>query len=105
MQPDTFSDIPLATGESLHLPVDAGAVLLVAQGCVRIEESPRWLAGRMVSDGRTVEEGQPYTVQQSGWIRVTALGGTGVRLRSLPAVAPAWRVAPWWHFVRQWLSA
>lgn len=105
MPTEPFSDILLAADESLHLPVDARTVLLVAQGRVHIEESPRWLAGRMVSGGRTVEEGQPYTVEQAGWIRVTALGGTGVRLRSVPAVAPAWRVAPWWHFVRQWLSA
>ena len=102
---DICSDILLATGEALHLPADAGAVLLVAQGCARIEEAPRWLAGRMVAGGRTVEEGQPYTVEQSGWVRVTALGGSGVRLRAVPAMAKAWRVAPWWHFVRQWLSA
>ena len=105
MPTEPFSDILLAADESLHLPVDARTVLLVAQGRVCVEESPRWLAGRMVSGGRTVEEGQPYTVQQSGWIRVTALGGTGVRLRSVPAIATAWRAAPWWHFVRQWLSA
>lgn len=105
MPPETFPDIRLAADESLHLPVDAGAMLLLVQGRVRIEESPRWLAGRMVSGGRTVEEGQPYTVEQSGWLRVSALGGTGVRLRSVPELAPAWRVAPWWHFVRQWLRA
>jgi hypothetical protein len=105
MAPDTPSDIRLAAGESLHLPVAAGSVLFVARGRVRIDASPRWLADRMVPVGATAEEGQPYTVEQAGWIRVTVLGGAGAQLRPVPVAVPASRAAPWWRFMRQWLGA
>jgi len=82
------SDTPLAAGETLHLPVDAGTVLFVAEGAARIEEPPRWLAGTLLPVVHHLAEGQAHTVETAGWIRVQAAGAAGTRLRQLPAVVP-----------------
>lgn len=65
---------PLAAGECLHLPVDAGTVLVAMRGALRIEEAPRWLAECWVPVRRRLDEGQSYRVEQAGWLRVHALG-------------------------------
>lgn len=98
MRADASFDIPLAVGESLHLHVACGTVLLLAQGRVQIDEAPRWLAERVVTVRRSVEQGQPCAVEQTGWVRVTALGRAGARLCAMPA-APARPSSPWWRLV------
>lgn len=65
---------PLAAGECLHLPVDAGTVLVATRGALRIEEAPRWLAERWVPVAQRLDEGQFHRVEQAGWLRVQALG-------------------------------
>ena len=96
-------DTPLAAGETLHLPVDAGTVLYVAEGPARIEEAPRWLAGTAVPVVCVLAEGQAHTVEMAGWIRVQAVGAAGARLRQLPAAPPQGR--PLRRFVRLLLGA
>lgn len=75
-----FQTTPLAAGQTLHLPVQAGTVLMAVQGELRVDEAPRWLAERLVPVGRRMGEGQVYVAEQSGWLRVTATGPAGARL-------------------------
>ncbi|RYF84081.1 MAG: hypothetical protein EOO29_00885 [Comamonadaceae bacterium] len=91
----------LLPGQCLHTAVDAGSVLLVSEGRVRIDEAPRWLAGSSLPVGRTLGEGEQHVVTQSGWIAVSALGPrTGARLRQwLPA--PPLERRPVWRFMRR----
>lgn len=88
---------PLAAGQSLHLAMDAGAVLVAAQGGLRIDEAPRWLAERMVPVGRRIGEGQAYVVAQAGWLCVTAEGDA-----RLLQVLPQGRVARLVGWLLRW---
>lgn len=91
----------LLPGQHLHRALDAGTVLLVTEGRVRIDEAPRWLAGCSVPVGRTLGEGEQYVVTQSGWIAVSALGAsTGARLRQWQPAPPLER-RPMWRFMRR----
>lgn len=88
---------PLAAGQCLHLAVDAGTVLVAAQGCLRVDEAPRWLAERLVPVGAAVAEGQAYLVAQTGWLCVTAQGAASLARMDRPRRnwrLPAW-LAPW----------
>lgn len=84
---------PLAAGQRLHLAVDAGTVLVAAQGGLRVDEAPRWLAERLLPVGRWVGEGQAYVVEQSGWLAVTAQGEA--RLALVPPPGLAARAVEW----------
>lgn len=90
MPPSSPHATALAAGQTLHLAVDAGTVLVAVQGGLRIDEAPRWLAERLVPVGRTVGEGQAYVAEQSGWLRVHAVGPA-----RLVQVAPPGCVARW----------
>ncbi|MFT3718843.1 hypothetical protein [Pseudorhodoferax sp.] len=85
------SDVALACGEVLHLSVDAGAVLLAADGAVRVEEAPRWLAERMVPVRGVLAQGQAHVVERAGWVRVQAAGSGAARVRCLPGAEPWYR--------------
>lgn len=93
MEPVSLHTIPLAAGQCLHLALDAGTVLLAAQGDLRVDEAPRWLAERLVPVGGAVGEGQAYVVQQSGWLAVTAQGQA--RLAQVPPPGLAVRAVEW----------
>jgi len=88
-------DRPLAAGQSLQLAVDAGTAVFAAQGRLRIDEPPRWLAEVAVPVGRSLDEGEGWVVEQAGWITVRALGGAAARLRCVPAGTGGrgWRLA------------
>lgn len=89
---------PLAAGESLHLPVDAGTVLVATRGALCIEEAPRWLAERWIPVGQRLEEGQSYRVEQAGWLRVQALADA--QLGHVLARPLLFRLLGW--LVRKW---
>lgn len=89
----SFDTTPLAAGQCLYLAVDAGTVLVAAQGSLRVDEAPRWLAEQLVPVGRCVGEGQAYVVEQSGCVAVTAQGAA--RLAQVPPPGLAARLVDW----------
>ena len=100
----------LLPGECLHTAVDAGAVLLVTEGRVRIDEAPRWLDGISLPVGRTLGEGESCVITHAGWICVRAPGtgtgeatGTSACLRQWPAPQPPAR-QPLWQLMRSWIG-
>lgn len=92
MEATSLEYTPLAAGQSLHLALDAGTVLVAAQGGLFIAEPSRWLAERVLPLGCWLGEGQAHVVAQAGWVCVTAQGaallaqtrpaGMGARLRA-----------------------
>lgn len=85
-------DRPLAAGQSFQVAVDAGTALFAAQGRLRVDAAPRWLADVIVPVGCTLDEGEGWVVERAGWITVSALGGAPARLRFAPA-GRGWRLA------------
>lgn len=74
MEATALTYTPLAAGQSLHLALDAGTVLVAAQGGLFIAEPSRWLAERVLPVGCWLGEGQAHVVTQAGWVCVTAQG-------------------------------
>ena len=97
MEATSLAYTSLAAGQSLHLALDAGTVLVAAQGGLLIAEPARWLAERVVPVGCWLGEGQAYVVQQSGWVSVTAQGAA--RLARVAPQGLAERALAW---LRQW---
>lgn len=95
----------LSPGQCLHTAVEAGTVLAVTGGRLRVDEAPQWLAERCVAVSRTLEAGEHHVVAQSGWLCVTALGvGQGACLRQWPAPQAVAR-RPVWRFMRRLIGA
>ncbi|KQP49643.1 hypothetical protein [Pseudorhodoferax sp. Leaf274] len=82
-----LASTPLAAGQTLHLAVEAGTVLVAVQGDLRIDEAPHWLADTLLPVGCRIGEGQTHVVTRAGWVRVAAL-----REARLEQVVP---VGPW----------
>jgi len=92
----------IAIGQCLRIAVDAGTMILVRDGAVRIEEAPQWLGETMVAAGRCCEAGESCRVARSGWLTLQALRDARLIVVAAPGRSP-WR----WEgarAVRRWLG-
>jgi hypothetical protein len=76
----------LQPGQTLRVAVDAGSMLLVAQGCVRVISPPTWIGDTVFSVKTTLHDGEAHVVERGGWIEISAL--SAARVRGLPRPAP-----------------
>jgi hypothetical protein len=70
--------LELDPGESLFFHSKAGSALISTAGTLLVTGAPRWLGEQIVCSNAVLEPGQAHTVQQSGWITVTAQHGGAV---------------------------
>lgn len=82
--------LELDPGESLFFHSKAGSALISTSGTLLVTGAPRWLGEQIVCSSAVLEPGQAHTLQQSGWITVTAQHGGAVCV-----VAPKSRARPW----------
>lgn len=84
-------DLPPATrllpGQSLRVALDAGAALMVLEGCVRIVSPPTWFGETVFSVKNSFEEGEVYVAERGGWIELCALAPA--RVAGVPQALPA----------------
>jgi hypothetical protein len=82
--------LALDAGESLFFHSKAGSALISTAGTLLVTGAPRWLGEQVVSSDAVLEAGQAHTVNQDGWITVTAQHGGAACILSQPAHAPQW---------------
>jgi hypothetical protein len=82
--------LELDPGESLFFHSKAGSALISTAGTLLVTDAPRWLGEQVVCSSAVLEPGQAHTLQQSGWITVTAQHG-----RAVCVVGQENRVSPW----------
>lgn len=70
--------LELDPGESLFFHSKAGSALISASGTLLVTGAPRWLGEQIVCSSAVLESGQAHTLQQSGWVTVTAQHGGAV---------------------------
>jgi hypothetical protein len=70
--------LELDPGESLFFHSKAGSALISTAGTLLVTGAPRWLGEQVVCSSAVLESGQAHTVQQSGWVTVTAQHGGAV---------------------------
>ncbi len=63
----------LGRGQSLCLPLACGTTVAAVAGKIRIDGSPRWLAGQVVAPRIDLAEGSSHVIQDAGWTTLTAL--------------------------------
>ncbi|MDW5443492.1 hypothetical protein [Polaromonas sp. SM01] len=71
--PDLQTFVQLGAGESRLLQAKAGTCLASSAGALSVTGAPLWL-GEQVFRSRTrlAPPGQPYLIEQDGWITLTA---------------------------------
>jgi len=82
--------LELDPGESLFFHSKAGSALISTAGTLLVTGAPRWLGEQVVCSSAVLESGQAHTVQQAGWVTVTAQHGGAVCV-----VNHENRVRPW----------
>lgn len=82
--------LTLDAGESLFFHSKAGSALISSSGTLLVTGAPRWLGEQVVCSDAVLEAGQSHTVNQDGWITVTAQHGGAACIVSQPARAPRW---------------
>ncbi|RTQ34678.1 hypothetical protein EJP69_09680 [Variovorax gossypii] len=97
--------IVLEPGQSLRLPVDAGAWLHLAEGRARVVSPPGWLGETVFMTETPLEEGDVHRLPHGGWIEVSALTPVHLRVHAPLSVRRAPRAAvaearPVMRFVR-----
>jgi hypothetical protein len=82
--------LELDPGESLFFHSKAGSALISTAGTLLVTGAPRWLSEQVVCGSAVLEPGQAHTIQQNGWVTVTAQHGGAVCV-----VDQEKRVRPW----------
>ncbi|AYQ29806.1 MULTISPECIES: hypothetical protein [unclassified Polaromonas] len=82
--------LELDPGESLFFHSKAGSALISTAGTLLVTGAPRWLGEQLVCNSTVLESGQAHTLDQDGWITVTAQHGGAVCV-----VAQKGRPWPW----------
>jgi hypothetical protein len=82
--------LELDPGESLFFHSKAGSALISTAGTLLVTGAPRWLGEQVVCSSAVLAPGQAHTLQQSGWVTVTAQHGGAVCV-----VGQANRASPW----------
>ncbi|SFU27646.1 hypothetical protein SAMN05216350_1018 [Polaromonas sp. YR568] len=70
--------LELDPGESLFFHSKAGSALISTAGTLLVTGAPRWLGEQIMCNSAVLESGQAHTVQQDGWVTVTAQHGGAV---------------------------
>lgn len=70
--------LELDPGESLFFHSKAGSALISTAGTLLVTGAPRWLGEQVVCSSAVMEPGQAHSIQQTGWITVTAQHGGAV---------------------------
>jgi hypothetical protein len=78
----------LDAGESLFFHSKAGSALISTSGTLLVTGAPRWLGEQVVCSDAVLEAGQAHTVNQNGWITVTAQHGGAACIVNQPVRAP-----------------
>lgn len=92
--------LELDPGESLFFHSKAGSALISTAGTLLVTGAPRWLGEQIVCSNAVLEPGQAHTLQQTGWITVTAQHGGAVCV-----VAQKRRAWPWAALVSACIGA
>lgn len=82
--------LELDPGESLFFHSKAGCALISNAGTLLVTGAPRWLGEQVVCSSAVLEPGQAHTLDQGGWVTVTAQHGGAVCV-----VRQANRAHPW----------
>jgi hypothetical protein len=78
--------LELDAGESLFFHSKAGSALISTSGTLLVTGAPRWLGEQVVCHAtRCWRPGQAHTVNQDGWITVTAQHGGAACIVRQPA--------------------
>lgn len=70
--------LELDPGESLFFHSKAGSALISTAGTLLMTGTPRWLGEQVVCNSAVLEPGQAHTLDQGGWVTVTAQHGGAV---------------------------
>ncbi|MDQ0034313.1 hypothetical protein J2W30_002068 [Variovorax boronicumulans] len=81
--------IVLEPGQSLRTCVDAGTWLQVAEGRVRLVSPPGWFGGMVFMSETALDEGDVHRMAHGGWIEVSALKPSHLRVHAPTKEAPA----------------
>jgi hypothetical protein len=81
--------IVLEPGQSLRTCVDAGTWLQVAEGRVRLVSPPGWFGGTVFMSETALDEGDVHRMAHGGWIEVSALKPSHLRVHAPTEGAPA----------------
>ena len=82
--------LKLDPGESLFFHSKAGSALVSTAGTLLVTGAPRWLGEQVVRSSAVLEPGQAHSIQQNGWITVTAQHGGAVCVMNQAARASLW---------------
>ncbi|HEX6735959.1 MAG TPA: hypothetical protein VF096_14220 [Azonexus sp.] len=66
--------VALADRESRQILIEAGSTLLVADGCLHLQQPFAWLAETMTRPTLVLGAGQAWTAETGGWIALTGRG-------------------------------
>lgn len=96
------SEFPVQTrllpGQALHVAVDRGQALWVAEGCVSVLGAPGWFGETVLRVPMELAEGESIVFERGGWIEVAAhsqpalVRSLASPVRSPLAVARSWLV-------------
>ena len=91
MKPQSASrQLELDPGESLFFHSKAGSALISTAGTLLVTGAPRWLGEQVVCSSAVLEPGQAHSIQQNGWITVTAQHGGAICVVNQAAHASLW---------------
>lgn len=82
--------LELDPGESLFFHSKAGSALISSAGTLLVTGAPRWLGEQVVCSNAVLEPGQAHSIQQNGWITVTAQHGGAVCIVNQAAHTSLW---------------
>jgi hypothetical protein len=80
--------LDLDAGESLFFHSKAGSALISTSGTLLVTGAPRWLGEQLICSDAVLEAGQAHTVNQNGWITVTAQHGGAACIVNQPVPVP-----------------
>ncbi|WP_050477780.1 hypothetical protein [Herbaspirillum rhizosphaerae] len=63
----TPTRIQLSAGQSHSMWTARDTVLFVQSGCIRLRESPEWMSETILKTLSTLQDGQHYQIERSGW--------------------------------------
>ena len=83
--------LALQRAQALHVALDAGTVLRVVDGRVRLHAPMRWLGDAITTPVVVLSEGEAHRMAHGGWVRIEALNGAALLHHEAPV--PGWQAA------------
>ena len=81
----------LQRAQALHVALDAGTVVRVVAGCVRLHAPMRWLGDAITTPVVMLAEGGSHRMAHGGWVQIEALHGEALLHHQAPV--PRWQAA------------